>query len=166
MGSRGVVLCIVLGALTGCLLLAGCAPGPLAVEVPDVPDADATACRQLVDALPTEVDGQPRREVTGADGRAAAWGEPAIVLRCGVPRPSDFTDTSTCIEANGTGWFVPDDVLLSDDETRDVTMTAVGVRPRVEVFVPGDSRPDGFASATARIGTVVAEQLDEVRPCV
>ncbi len=146
-------------------LLAGCGTDPVAVEVPDVPDDEAATCRDLVAALPDEVDGQERREVTGADGRAAAWGDPAIVLRCGVPQPSDFTDTATCIEANGTGWYVPDDVLNADDQTLDVTMTAVGVRPRVEVFLPGDYRPDGFPNASGRIGAVVAEQLEVVRPC-
>jgi len=150
---------------TVALLASACAPGPVDVEVPDASARDTAACRGLVDALPGEVGGQERREVSGGDGRAAAWGDPAIVLRCGVPRPAGFTDTSTCIEANGTGWFVPDDVLESDDETRDVTMTAVGVRPRVEVFLPGGYRPEGFASATARIGAVVADRLEEVRPC-
>jgi hypothetical protein len=154
------VLSVLLAAL-----LSGCATAPLAVDVPEVSGEDAAACRDLVSALPDEVDGRERREVTGADGRAAAWGDPAIVLRCGVPRPADFTDTATCIRANGTGWYVPDAVLLSDDETRDVTMTAVAVRPRVEVTVPGDYRPEGFTSAAGRIGAVVAERLEEVRPC-
>lgn len=147
------------------LLLAGCAAGPVAVDVPSVPEADAEACRALVDALPERVDGQERREVTGADGRAAAWGDPAIVLRCGVPEPEDFTDTATCVEANGTGWYVPDAVLDSDDETLDVTMTAVGFRPRVEVLLPGDYRPDGFTDAAGALGSVVADRLREVTPC-
>jgi hypothetical protein len=155
----------VLCALLAPLLLAGCGADPLAVQVPDLPDDEAAACRDLVAALPDEVDGQDRREVTGADGRAAAWGDPAIVLRCGVPQPSDFTDTATCIEANGTGWYVPDAVLESDDQSMDVTLTAVGFRPRVEVLLPGDYRPDGFTNVSGAIGTVVAEQLDEVTPC-
>ena len=146
-------------------LLSGCGTEPVAVDVPDLPDDEAAACRDVVAALPDEVDGQERREVAGADGLAAAWGDPAIVLRCGVPQPSDFTATATCIEANGTGWYVPDDVLAADDQTLDVTMTAVGVRPRVEVFLPGDYRPDGFLNTAGRIGAVVAEQLQVVRPC-
>jgi len=156
------VLCPVVGALLGALL-SGCAADPVAVDAPELSSSDAAACRDLVDALPEEVDGQQRREVTGGSG--AAWGEPAIVLTCGVSKPTGFTDTATCIEANGTGWYVPDDVLLADDESLDVTMTAVGVRPRVEVLLPGDYRPDGFLNAAGRIGGVVAEKLEEVRPC-
>jgi len=155
----------VLCAVATVLLLAGCAADPVAVDAPELSQRDAAACRDLVAALPDEVDGEERRDVSGDDGLVAAWGDPAIVLRCGVPRPEDLTDTATCLEANGTGWFVPDDVLLSDDESLDVTMTAVGVRPRVEVFLPGDYRPDGVANASARIGGVVADQLEEVRPC-
>ncbi len=146
-------------------LLAGCATGPLAVDVPTVPERDVEACRALVDALPDEVHGQERREVTGADGRAAAWGDPAIVLRCGVPQPDDFSDTATCIEVNGTGWYVPDAVLAAEDQTLDVTMTAVGFRPRVEVVVPGEDRPEGFTDAAGALGSVVSDRLREVQPC-
>ena len=158
------MLCALLGPVVGALLT-GCAADPVAVDVPALSERDAATCRDLVAALPDEVDGQERRRVDGGEGRAAAWGDPAIVLRCGVPQPPDFTDTSTCVEANGTGWYVPDDVLLADDESLDVTMTAVGVRPRVEVFLPGDYRPDGFPNTAGRIGTVVADRLEEVRPC-
>lgn len=145
--------------------LAGCAEDPVAVPVPDLPHQDTAACRGLLEDLPTEIGEQSRRPVAGGEGRAAAWGDPAIVLRCGVPQPPGFTDTSTCIEANGTGWYVPDEVLLADDETRDVTMTAVGVRPRVEVFVPGEYRPEGFTDAAGRVGSVIAERLEQVQPC-
>lgn len=158
------MLCGLVTVLLG-LPLTGCAADPVAVDVPEMSQRDAVACRDLVAALPDEVDGQERRAISGDDGLVAAWGDPAIVLRCGVPRPADFTDTATCIQANGTGWYVPDDVLLADDESLDVTMTAVGVRPRVEVFLPGDYRPDGFPDTAGRLGTVVADQLEEVRPC-
>ena len=61
-----------LSTLLTALLLVGCGADPVAVEVPDVTDDEAAACRDLVAALPDEVDGQERREVTGAGGRAAA----------------------------------------------------------------------------------------------
>ena len=159
-GSRGVVLS---AAALLAALLSGCAADPVAVDAPDLSASDAASCRDLVDALPEEVDGHEWREVSGGPG--VAWGEPAIVLTCGVPRSTGFTDTATCIEVNGTGWFVPDDVLLSDDQTLDVTMTAVGVRPRVEVFLPGGYRPDGFPNTAGAIGEVVADRLEEVRSC-
>lgn len=154
--SRGVVLCA--------LLLAGCAAGPYEATAPP-PSGDAAACGDLMASLPDTLAGEERREVAGGDGRVAAWGEPAIVLTCDVPQPDDFTDTSTCIEANGTGWFVPDSVLTSDDESLDVTMTAVGFSPRVEVVLPGDYRPDGFQAVTGTIGRLVAEHLTLEQRC-
>ncbi len=160
-GFRGVVL----SAAASALLLAGCAAGPLAVDAPSPEESDVVACEDFVAALPDELAGEDRREVTGGGGLVAAWGDPAIVLTCGVPPPGDFTETSTCIEANGTGWYVPDSVLLSDDESLDVTMTAVGFRPRVQVFLPGDYRPDGFLDVAAAIGSIVAADLAQADAC-
>ncbi len=154
--SRGVVLCVP-------LLVGGCAVGPYGASPP--PATDAAACPALIASLPDTLAGEERREVTGGDARVAAWGDPAIVLTCDVPLPGDFTDTSTCIEANGTGWFVPDAVLASDDETLDVTMTAVGFRPRVEIVLPGVYRPDGFQATAGTIGRLVSSQLELEQRC-
>ena len=157
--TRGVVAC------TGLLLLGGCS-GPVEIDPgPALTRADEQACRELLAALPTSVAGQEARDVTPEDAPGAAWGDPPIVLTCGVPEPADFTRTSTCIQADGVGWYVPDDVLLADDESRDVTMTAVGYRPRVEVVLPGRYRPEGFMSAAVEIGRVVDETLTLERRC-
>ena len=126
---------------------------------------DERACRRLVDDLPDTLAGEDAREISPADALAAAWGDPAIVLTCGVEQPSDFTDTSTCVQADGVGWYVPDEVLLSDDESLDVTMTAVGYRPRVQVVLPGDYRPEGFAAVASALGRVVDRDLESVQPC-
>ncbi|WP_344152309.1 DUF3515 domain-containing protein [Nocardioides koreensis] len=148
------------------LLLAGCGgPGPVGIDAPSMSDADAAACRNLVEDLPEQVAGEESRTVSGDTDLGAAWGDPAIVLTCGVPVPSGFDDTSTCIEAAGVGWYVPDEVLLSDDQSKDVTMTAVGYRPRVQVFLPGSYRPDGFPNTAATIGAVVDRDLRLVERC-
>jgi hypothetical protein len=45
-----------------------------------------SACAALIASLPDELDtGVRRRPVTGDDTRTAAWGDPPITLRCGVP---------------------------------------------------------------------------------
>ena len=147
------------------MLLAGCAADPLVVQAPSPDAGEVAACEDFLAALPEELDGEGRREVTGGDGLVAAWGDPAIVLTCGVPEPAGFTRTSTCIEANGTGWFVPDSVLRDRDQQADVTMTAVGFRPRVEVFLPGGYRPDGFLNTAGAIGRLVAEELTLEERC-
>ena len=157
--TRGVVACTVV------VLLVGCSGSVPLDPVPALSDADEQACRELVAALPRTVAGQEAREVSPEDAPGAAWGDPPIVLTCGVPEPADFTRTSTCIQADGVGWYVPDDVLLEGDETRDVTMTAVGYRPRVEVVLPGRYRPEGFMSAAVEIGRVVDQTLALERRC-
>jgi len=157
---RGVVLYAAAPAL-----LVGCAAGPIAVEPPSPDPDEVGVCEDFVAALPDELDGKERREVTGGDGLVAAWGDPAIVLTCGVPAPVDFTRASTCVVANGTGWFVPDSVLQDEDQQADVTMTAVGNRPRVEVFLPGEYRPEGFLDTAGTIGRLVAEELPLEQRC-
>ena len=67
---------------------------------------DARACRALLEALPDEVDpGVARRPVEGDDGRTAAWGDPAVVLQCGVAE-SDRPEEPA--EVNGVLWSVRD----------------------------------------------------------
>ncbi|MGI3780643.1 MAG: DUF3515 family protein, partial [Janthinobacterium lividum] len=65
-------------------LLAGC--GKVAVSDPTPDAAGAAVCAAVLDALPDHVLDQDRRTVE--PGRySAAWGKPAIVLRCGVAAP-------------------------------------------------------------------------------
>jgi hypothetical protein len=83
------------------------------VTVPE-PDRDPgaeTACTALLAALPDSVADQPRREVEPADAWGAAWGDPAIVLRCGGPAPAGFDDVAACTTVNGVDWFVDEDAV-------------------------------------------------------
>ena len=73
--------------------------------------ADAQACRALLDALPDEVDpGVTRRPVEGDDGRTAAWGDPAVVLQCGVAEsdrpeePAQINDVLWSVRDIGAGY--------------------------------------------------------------
>ena len=63
-------------------------------------------CAELIEALPDEVDpGVERRPVEGDATRAAAWGDPPVVLTCGVPEP-DRPDEP--VRVNGVLWSVRD----------------------------------------------------------
>ena len=77
---------------------------------PALSPADAQACRTLLELLPDEVDpGVTRRPVEGpdgqADGRTAAWGDPPVVLQCGVAE-SDRPEEPA--QVNGVLWSVRD----------------------------------------------------------
>ena len=79
---------------------------PAPSDVPAVSPTDARACRALLDGLPDEIDpGVTRRTVEGDPGRTAAWGDPPVVLRCGVAE-SDRPEEPA--QVNGVLWSVRD----------------------------------------------------------
>ncbi len=75
------------------------------------------------------MDGRSGREVAPASDRTAAWGSPAVVLRCGVDRPGGLAATSEIIEVDGVDWFL-------DERRSAFVFTAVHRATLVEVRVP------------------------------
>ena len=75
------------------------------VAVP-VPDARVTGyCAALHARLPKRIDGLPRHDLKPESALTAGWGNPTIVLRCGVPRPAADDDVNTLgAEVGGVGW--------------------------------------------------------------
>lgn len=80
-----------------------------AVAVP-VPDARVAGyCHALYRDLPAKVDGLSRHDLKPKSELTAGWGNPPIVLRCGVPRPAADADPSTYgAEVDGVSWSVED----------------------------------------------------------
>ncbi|MEU8340165.1 DUF3515 domain-containing protein [Spirillospora sp. NPDC048832] len=116
------------------LPLAACGDGAVQVPVPSPDAAVARLCEGL--RLPAKVRGQERRDTSPGSPLTAAWGSPAIALRCGVPRPAALKPESQLVTINGVDWFgVPVD--------RPVTFTAVGRQAYVEVTVPPKYNPAG-----------------------
>jgi hypothetical protein len=112
---------------------------------------ETATCRTLLEALPTSVAEQPRRTVTGS-AYAAAWGDPAIVLRCGVPLPADFAG-APCITRNGIGWSVPAD--QADGRGDEVVMTLAFRSPVIQVRMPSRYRPNGPSEVMADLDHLV-----------
>jgi uncharacterized protein DUF3515 len=98
---------------------------PLEVPAP-TPEADAN-CPGLMGALPLDLVGEPARLVDTDTPYAAAWGDPAIVLVCGVPEPGE----GQLLQINRVTWLVDQ----SDEAT---TWTAVDRAVYVEVTLPPD----------------------------
>ena len=65
----------------------------------------------------------------------AAWGDPPIVLRCGVGRPEDMAPTSEAVEIDGVSWF-------PQQLTAGYRFTTTGLGTRVEVTVPAAYAPE------------------------
>lgn len=72
---------------------------------PPLGEAAQKACQELISALPTTLGDRPARPVQSSSPYVAAWGEPPIVLRCGVARPAGFLPTSEVFEIGGVRWF-------------------------------------------------------------
>ncbi|MGY1739847.1 MULTISPECIES: DUF3515 domain-containing protein [unclassified Blastococcus] len=105
----------------------------LDVAVPPVtPEADA-ACPAFMTDLPNELAGLESRRVRSDTPYAYAWGEPPVVLRCGVERPAGFVvGGPQLFELNGVAWFV------DDTDPDQVVWTAVDRSVYVELTVPAD----------------------------
>lgn len=121
---------------------------PLDVDTPEVSAAADAACPGLLGGLPLTLGGSPARPVRSAAPYAAAWGEPPIVLRCGVPRPATLREDSSLFGLNGVAW-------LSEPGPDATVWTAVDRSVYVEVSVP--TAQDG--DLVAVIAEVVADRL-------
>lgn len=134
----------------------------------DPPDSRATSaqCRDLVASLPSTVMDQERRDVEPAGAPAAAWGSPAIVLSCGVGKPTALRRDSSCLVVNDVGWLASQKGVALDLNASpggDVTFTTIGRSPYVELLVPGEWTPQG--NALVDVADAVATATDEVGPC-
>jgi hypothetical protein len=145
------------------LSLTACADEPVSLDSPPVSQQDFETCNDFLRDLPRRLAGHEGRKVDPAAALGRAWGDPAIVVRCGVDVPADFDETAHCEVANGVGWFVP--VEQIDDQDADLVFTAAGYRPVVSAEVPDDYRPEGSAAAIAELAEAVQEHLELVDPC-
>ena len=109
----------------------------LPVEVPPVtPEADAS-CPAVMGVLPLDLTGEPSRRVQSDSPFAYAWGDPPIVLVCGVDRPAGFTVGTSATQINGVQWYV-------DTSDPDTTVWTTVDRPvYVQISLPAtvDSAP-------------------------
>lgn len=94
-----------------------------------VPTGPGAGCDRLHEELPSSVAGRGSRTTAPSSDRTAAWGSPALVLRCGVDRPRGLRPTSELIEVNGVDWFLA-------APAPPYVFTAVGRGTFVEVRVP------------------------------
>ena len=93
------------------------------------------ACASAGILWPSELSGMPRRATSPDSPGVAAWGDPAVVARCGVAAPGP-TDVE-CLEVDGVGW-IPHSL---SDGTR---FTSFGTDPAVEVLVPKTYAPESL----------------------
>jgi hypothetical protein len=103
-------------------VLSACNRAP---EVALAPQASAAVCASA--AWPDDVSGHARVPTQPDDGSAAAWGDPAIIARCGHDPLVPTTDD--CVTVDGVDWVVRP---LTDGSVA----TTYGRDPAIEVLAP------------------------------
>jgi hypothetical protein len=132
------------------VLLAGCTS---AVDTEAGPDAADPRCAEVRGNGFDELADRPRRETNAHS--TAAWGEPAVVMRCGVEPPGPTTDA--CVGVDGTDW------VLTEPGGRAV-FTTYGRVPAIEVTLP-DADRSGTDAVLAALGALVA-RIPQDRECL
>ena len=113
---------LILVALAGCGRAVPVTPAEMTAEVGE-------QCKQLSVDLPEELAGERRIETMPDPDSTAAWGAPAIVWRCGTPKPTTFTADSQLLEIDGIPWYPQQ--LSSGNR-----FTAVESEPILEITIP------------------------------
>jgi hypothetical protein len=129
------------------LALVGCSS---AVQVRPFEGSDSPACRSVADRWPGTVGGQASRETAVQSRGVAAWGDPAIIARCGAPVPGPTEEQ--CLDVEGVDWVVTG--RLEDG----VAFTTYGREPAVEVLVPDAYAPEALVLPAFGDAVSVIEQ--------
>jgi hypothetical protein len=126
-------------ALTGC---------STTIHLEAAEDANNPACADVSVLLPSAI-GDLERVWTDAQA-TGAWGDPTVVLKCGVPVPAPSTEQCTTIA--GVDWLV-----LAQEEERQRLVT-YGRDPAVEVVIKRGSDID-FRSVVETLSTSIQSGL-------
>ena len=141
--------CVITAA--GLLVGTGCSTAHVTVAMPSPSTRDAAAaCDAWADALPSTLVDQVVRETHPDSPLVAAYGDPPIVLRCGVARPEALEPTSQLVSVNGVDWF-------PEPLSNGYLFTTVGRVADVEVAVPADYAPE--AGPLVELSDVVTSTL-------
>lgn len=146
-GARVALGCaVLLAAITGCR-------SSVAVTAPAL--AGSPACQQVGALWPQTVSNQPVEQTSTDSPAVHAWGDPAIIARCGVSSPGPTAQD--CIDANGVDWVAHQ---LSDG----YRFTTYGRDPAIEVLVPSTYAPEPLVlSAFARAARSIPQSAHRCR---
>ena len=112
------------------------APGPLSLSAPLHAQEQASACAKLLAKLPVQVDHLAQRVVhtTPETPFVVAWGDPPVVLRCGVARPASLHAGSSAQYFSATGPQGPYFDVSSSGESQ--VFTSVDRAAYVSIAIP------------------------------
>ncbi len=113
---------------------------PISVPAPPPNAAADASCTRLLAKLPITLAGLPARPAQSTSTYVVAWGDPAVVLRCGVPRPPGLRSGSADLD------IVINGVLWLPVQRKDTTVWTTVDRPvYIEATVPKSYRQPPLA---------------------
>jgi hypothetical protein len=127
----------------------GATPLPVVRVAAPPPSADAArSCPPFLAAVPLRLTDLAARPVDSPSPFVAAWGEPPVLLRCGVVRPRGFVVGAQTIAVNGVTWY-------PEPQGNRTVWTAVDRPVYIELSVP-----TGYASGpVAVLSTAITRTL-------
>jgi hypothetical protein len=78
----------------------------LTVGAVDQPGASGKYCTTVMSALPDDLSGLAKRTLADPTPGVQAWGDPAVVLRCGLPDPEELSCSSALDQIDNVAWLV------------------------------------------------------------
>lgn len=108
-------------------------PACSSIDVTDPAEAESAACRSASAQWPKTVAGQSRQATSSTSDAVRAWGDPAVIARCGLAPIGPTTDQ--CLNVSGIDW-------VAHPLTDGVRFTTYGRSPAIEVLVPNAYQPE------------------------
>lgn len=124
--------------------------GPVTVVAPPAAPATTVAlCGKVIGSLPIELDGKHSRAVSTAPDRVVAWGDPPVILRCGVA-PVSYPPDANLLGINGVTWY-------GKAVGANVVFTSIDRKVPIEITVPANkgNPSDPIAVLSTPIGRAV-----------
>ena len=127
--------------------------------MPPAAAAARDACVRFDAALPARLNDLQGRRTSPASDLTAAWGEPPVVLRCGLGLPEGFRTGASITEIDGVAWF--QQVAGSR-----VTWTTVDRLTQVQLIVPTSYQEQGafLVDLATAIKTALPQQAQQPLP--
>jgi hypothetical protein len=109
---------------------------PVSMAAPTLSERDTPACRALIAQLPDAIRDLRRRPVTAGPEQNAAYGDPAVTVACGTPKPA-VPPTADLLIMDGVCWYPA--------QGREATVfTAIDRETPVQVTVPASYSQGGY----------------------
>ena len=128
----------------------------VSIDAPVLADADFKACRALVTKVPQKLTGLDRRLVDGKHSAAevaAAWGDPAVRMRCGVEEVT-VPKSGEVYRLGAVCWY-------ADANKHRTIWTTVDREQPVELTVPATHKQPGqLAQALSK---PVAKKIEPIK---